>query len=61
MWSLLVSFKPHRATLLKILDEAIVHIESTPEQLTAMVGTLGIENCLSFSDEDLSPLGKNHD
>lgn len=26
-----------------------------------MVSTLGIKNCLSLSDEDLSPFGKDHD
>ena len=61
MWGLLVSSKPHRTALLKLLDEAIVPTESTPEQFTAMVATLGLQNCLSFSDEDLSPLGKHHD
>ena len=35
----------------------IIHLE----QLTEMVGTLGIQNYMLFFDEDLSPLGKDHD
>lgn len=60
MWGLLFLSKPHRAALLKLLVEAIVLTLSTPEQLTAIVGTLGIQNFLSLSNEDLSPLCKNH-
>ena len=42
IWGLLVSSKPHRTALLKLLDEAIVPTESTPEQFTTMVATLGL-------------------
>lgn len=58
---MLVSSKPPRIALFKLLDEAIVPIEATPEQLISMSGTLGIQNFLSFFDGDLSPLGNDHD
>ena len=45
---------------MKLLDESVIPLESTPTQMTNMVATLGIQQSLAFFDEDFSPLGKCH-
>ena len=60
IWGLLVASKRHRAALIKLLDESVVSPNSNPEQLLGMIGLLTVQRSLSFSNEDLSPLGKKH-
>lgn len=42
IWGLLVASKPHCTTLIKLLDESIVPPDSTPTQLSNMIGSLSI-------------------
>ena len=60
IWGLLVASKPHRAALIKLLDESVISPDSTPEQLPGMIGSLTVQKSLAFSDKDLSPLERKH-
>ncbi|XP_058787931.1 uncharacterized protein LOC131662225 [Vicia villosa] len=58
--SLLVNFKKHRDTLMKILNAAHVTKDITVNQFDGMVANLTAGACLGFSDHELPPQGKAH-
>ncbi|XP_077228517.1 uncharacterized protein LOC143861474 [Tasmannia lanceolata] len=55
----MVSLK-HREVLLKSLQSSQVSKDTTPKQLTNLVAAVRASTALSFSDQDLTPEGKNH-
>ena len=60
IWGLLIASKPHHTALIKLLNESVVLPDSTPEQLSGMIGSLIVQRSLSFSDENLYPLRRKH-
>lgn len=50
----------HRKAQLKVLNPAQVPIETKPEQLCHMVGTVQFGNLITFTDLDLPKAGPNH-
>jgi len=58
-WGLLMASHTHRKALLKVLNPAQVPIETKPEQLCHMVGTVQFGNLITFTDLDLPKAGPN--
>ena len=58
--SLLLCSEEHAQALIKFLKNAHVPQETTADQFENCVASLTVDNCLRFSDADLTPAGKNH-
>ena len=42
IWGFLVASRLHRSVLIKLLDELVIPLESTPTQPTSKIGTFGV-------------------
>ncbi|XP_077230979.1 uncharacterized protein LOC143864044 [Tasmannia lanceolata] len=60
MWGLLMSSPKHRQVILRELNAAQVSVDITPDELVGLVSMARVAKTVSFSDEDLTPEGKNH-
>lgn len=59
VWDLLVASKKHRDAMYEAIENLLVSTESTPEELVMLVGFKdNVE--ISFSDKDLTDLGRKH-
>lgn len=58
--SLLLSFKTHRDSLLKILNEAHVTLDITINQYDDVMANITTSSCLEFSNDELPPEGRTH-
>lgn len=58
--SLLLNSAVHREALLKVLDQAFVEQDITPDQFNSVVGNITSCNGLGFCNEELPNEGKNH-
>ncbi|XP_077247313.1 uncharacterized protein LOC143887087 isoform X2 [Tasmannia lanceolata] len=60
IWGLLMSSPKHRQVILRELNTAQVSVDITPGELVGLVSMARSAMTVSFSDEDLTPEGKNH-
>ncbi|XP_077237250.1 uncharacterized protein LOC143878919 [Tasmannia lanceolata] len=60
IWGLLMSSPKHRQVILRELNTAQVSVDITPDELVGLVSMARSAMTVSFSDEDLTPEGKNH-
>ncbi|XP_077215937.1 uncharacterized protein LOC143850593 [Tasmannia lanceolata] len=60
IWGLLMSSPKHRQVILRELNTAQVSVNITPDELVGLVSMARAAMTVSFSDEDLTPEGKNH-
>ena len=57
---LLMNSKPHRALLVKILNEAHVAQDISVESFGGIVNNITVNNCLTFLDEEIPVEGRGH-
>ncbi|XP_077222149.1 uncharacterized protein LOC143855993 [Tasmannia lanceolata] len=60
VWGLLMSSSQHRKLVLRELNAAQVSVDTTPDELVNLVAMVRASRTLSFTDEDLSPEGRDH-
>ena len=58
--ALLLSSETHRAALLRVLNEAYIPRNTSPDKLYDMVGLILATNYISFTDDELPAAGTNH-
>ena len=56
--ALLLNSEPHRAALLKVLNQAYVANDISTEKLDRLVGNIAADNFISFSDDEIPTDGR---
>ncbi|KAG5527483.1 hypothetical protein RHGRI_028396 [Rhododendron griersonianum] len=60
LWQLLVASHEHRQAFLKALNKVKITVDTSPEQMVAMITPAKKTNAVMFTDKDLPPDGCNH-
>ena len=58
--ALLLNSEPHRAALLKVLNQAYEADDISTEKLDRLVGNIAADNFISFSDDEISADGRGN-
>ena len=56
--ALLLNSEPHRAALLKVLNQPYVADDISTEKLDSLVGNITADNFISFSDDEIAVDGR---